>query len=349
MVLIVGYLLIFISLIPLIRNDNWVFRVFEYPRAQKLTINVFLFVAFILVADFALDHDKLFAVLLGANMIYLFYQIWPYTYLSKYQMKRSVSTDDSRRFRLMICNVFQENRNVKACLASVKQNNPDILLLVETDRWWKEELDKVLKEKYEFRVSKPLENTYGMLLYSKFPLIDPAIKFLIEDDVPSIHTKVELPSRQIFQLYCLHPKPPVPQENARSTERDAEMLMVAKKAKALSSPVIVAGDMNDVAWSYTTELFLKVSQLLDPRRGRGFYNTFHANHWFLRWPLDHIFCSVHFQLGALKRLPPVGSDHFPILVDLVLQEEQAGENSKEVLKANSAAAEMAEEKIEKAS
>src|SRR5690606_26439446 len=178
-------------------------------------------------------------------------------------------------------------------------------------------------------------------------LVDPQVKFLVDPEVPSIHTRVRLPSGDLFHLYCLHPQPPVPQENPRSTERDAEILTIAKEAKKCKLPVVVAGDLNDVAWSYTTELFLKTSGLLDPRRGRGFFNTFHAHHWFLRWPLDHIFCSKHFQLVNLKRLRPIGSDHFPILVQLVLAGDDTSHNEREQMHADKEELEQAEEKIRK--
>ena len=81
-------------------------------------------------------------------------------------------------------------------------------------------------------------------------------------------------------------------------------------------PTIVSGDLNDVAWSHTTRLFLRLSGLLDPRVGRGFYNSFHAQHWFIRFPLDHFFHSNDFRLVELRRLEEVGSDHFPMLLEL---------------------------------
>ncbi len=342
-----GYFIIVISLIPLIRNDNWLFRIFEYPRSQKLLINVVLLGLFLSIASWESIHAIVFAGLLGCNSLYLFYQVFPYTKLAKHQMKAQSAPDKQKQFKLLVCNVYQENRAVQKCLESINQTLPDIIILVETDAWWKSQLSSLDKD-YPHQVSKPLENTYGMLLFSKLELVDPKIKFLIEPGIPSIHSKVKLPSGDLFHLYCLHPQPPVPQENPRSTERDAEILTIAKQAKSCSLPVVVAGDLNDVAWSYTTELFMKISGLLDPRRGRGFYSTFHAKYWFLRWPLDHIFCSKHFQLIQLKRLPYLGSDHFPILVELGLVENDTKENQSEELQADAGEVEMAEEKINNA-
>lgn len=347
LIYVFGYMIIAISLIPLIRNDNWVFRVFEYPRAQKLVINLILFIVFLAISNWNGAHSFIFTTLLGGNALYLFYQIFPYTRFSKHQMKARSIPDKKKQFKLLVFNVYQDNRSAQSCLQTIERCKPDIIILVETNARWKSQL-ATLDNAYPYQVSKPLENTYGMLLYSKLELVDPKIRFLIDEAIPSIHTKVKLFSGDLFYLYCLHPQPPVPEENPRSTERDAELLTIAKEAKTCSFPVVVAGDLNDVAWSYTTELFMKTSGLLDPRRGRGFFNTFHARYWFLRWPLDHIFCSGHFQLADLRRLPAIGSDHFPILVELALDEKNTRENQKEELEADTREVEMAEEKIHNA-
>jgi hypothetical protein len=89
---------------------------------------------------------------------------------------------------------------------------------------------------------------------------------------------------------------------------------------------VVAGDLNDVAWSHTTRLFQRTSGLLDPRVGRGLYSTFHAAYPFLRWPLDHVFFSREFRLRRLERLPAFGSDHFPILVEVSYEPARAHEH-----------------------
>ncbi|MGZ8545714.1 MAG: endonuclease/exonuclease/phosphatase family protein, partial [Flavisolibacter sp.] len=121
--------------------------------------------------------------------------------------------------------------------------------------------------------------------------------------------------------YGLHPEPPVPGENLYSTAKDKELMKVALKVKKEKLPCIVFGDLNDVAWSHTTELFRKVSGLLDPRRGRGFYSTFSAHHWFIRYPLDYIFGSREFGLVSMKRMPKNGSDHFATLTHLIFQKQ----------------------------
>jgi endonuclease/exonuclease/phosphatase (EEP) superfamily protein YafD len=344
--IIVGYLFVVFSLIPLIRNDNWIFRIFEYPRFQKLIVVVAVFVAFLFQFDPQLKHDWVFVTILLLNTGYLVYQVFPYTFIARNQLKRIRKKVGQNGISLLICNVFQDNKDVGRLLRQIEQYDPDLILLVEVDHYWNSKLD-VLHENYPHRVLNPLDNTYGMSLYSKLELKNQQVNYLIEDGIPSIETLVKLRSGEFVTLFGLHPEPPVPNENPRSTERDAEILMVGKKVEKLDKPVIVAGDLNDVAWSYTTELFMKVSGLLDPRRGRGFFNTFHAKYRLLRWPLDHVFCSKHFCLIDLKRLPNVGSDHFPIFISLQLSLERSAEQAHETMDKSQHDEQVAEEKIQK--
>lgn len=334
-------LLVVFTVMSLIRNDYWTFRVFDYPRLQKFTLSV---ICLGLLLYFYKGTGPLYWVLsivVGLNTLYLLYLILPFTILSKKQVLKVKSHKPDDSLSLMISNVYQYNDNYSGALHEIHKANPDILLMLETDSKWAKATEGLDKE-YPHSVKLPKDNTYGMLLFSKLELKDTDVRYMVEDDVPSIHTKVILKSGQEVVLHCVHPTPPVPNENVRSTERDKELLLVADMAKEEKLPVIVIGDLNDVAWSHTTGLFLKMSGLLDPRRGRGFYNTFHARNPFMRFPLDHAFISPHFKLNHMRRLNNFGSDHFPIFIDI--QYEPQADRQQEPLHADSDDVQEAQEK-----
>ncbi len=313
-------LLLISTLIPFVKKEYWIFRIFEYPRLQKLMLTILCIILwFFFLSQKNNTHFILLALLL-LNAFYLIYLIFPFTPLAKVQVLKIDREISNNGISVMIANVYQENKNYSGCLVEVSKANPDVLLLVETGTKWELET-RVLENEYPFSVKIPLDNTYGMILYSKFELQDACIHYLVEEGVPSIHTKIKLKNNKLIQLYAVHPTPPVPNENPTSAERDKELLLIADLAKKSEIPVIVIGDLNDVAWSFTTKLFLKMSGLLDPRRGRGFFNTFHAHYFFLRFPLDHAFISVDLKLKKIQRMDNFNSDHFPMYLSLQYEEQ----------------------------
>jgi len=337
-----GIFILVASAVPLIRHDFWIFRVFEYPRLQKLFLNVLVIVLWCVFFTFASLKDCIFIILMFSNAVYLCWLILPFTVFSKKQIIQSRHAQGDKNIKLLIANVYQENRKHRDYHQLINSCDPDLLLMVETNQWWQDKMDSI-GDVYPHQIKIPLENTYGMLLYSKLELIDGSVNYLVEDDIPSIEVDVRLPSGDIVKLFCLHPRPPVPQENPHSTERDKEILLVAKKSRESKIPVIVIGDLNDVAWSYTTELFSKISELLDPRKGRGFFNSFNAKYFFLRFPLDHVFCSADFTLSSIKRMNSCGSDHFPMCINL--QYDPKAEVVNEIPKADEEDVTLFKEKV----
>lgn len=314
--LIASWLIIATVLLPFVKHDYWIFRICEYPRSQKLVISLALTAALIGFGDYSIfSHHLTITVLVLVNG-YLMYLIWPYLPLAKKEMKAVRETEPDNSLSLYTCNVLQDNRNYQALILQVNQLNPDLIFLVETDQGWATAMGTALSKKYPYALKEPLDNTYGLLFYSRFPIFNGQINYLVEEDVPSIAAEVELPSFQRIKIWGLHPKPPVPGEDDRSTAKDKELMKIAFLAEKEKLPVIVMGDLNDVAWSYVTDLFRKTSGLLDPRRGRGFYSTFSAKYWFMRFPLDYIFSSADFGLESMKRMPQMGSDHFPMFISL---------------------------------
>jgi endonuclease/exonuclease/phosphatase (EEP) superfamily protein YafD len=306
--------LILATLLPTIRTPTWWIRVWDYPRLQLAAG-----LALAATAQLALLRPAWpCAALLAVTMGCLCWQTWrihPYTRLRRVQVLPAKQSDQAHTITLLIANVLQENRDADTLLRLVAEADPDLVLTLETNGWWDAQLTMGLRDRYSYAVCRPLENTYGMHLFSRLELRDVVVRERVAKDIPSIHAHVVLRSGVLVDLHCLHPEPPLPGNDV--AERDAELLLVATDVKGDGRPTIVCGDLNDVAWSHTTRLFQRLSGMLDPRVGRGLFPTFHADHPLARWPLDHVFHDPDFRLARLQVLRHFGSDHFPVLVSLV--------------------------------
>lgn len=312
---ILAGLVVFVSVWGLLPLDHWWIRGVDFPRIQILVIGLVSLIGLLVLAPQWGSWGILLLLALIAAVGLQLRMILPYTRLWKKEVRQALPIDDAVQLKLMVSNVLTPNNNTQALVDLVQQKRPDVLITLESDQKWQDALT-VIEPDYPYTVKVPLDNLYGMHLYSKFELIDPEIKYLLIDDIPSIHTQLRLPNGEVIWLYCLHPMPPSPIEADKSTTRDAELLMVGRHIKENNQTAILAGDLNDVAWSKTTLMFQRISGLLDPRIGRFFINTFHVDYPFLRWALDHIFHSPCFTLVDIERLPSIGSDHYPVLTTL---------------------------------
>ncbi len=325
-------LIVSATVLPLFKHPHWIVRGMDFPRLQIAFLSAALLIVHFVFLDLKMSFSWL---LITATALSFFWQLWwilPYTPLWRNEVKTAKVIDPKRQISIITSNVLKTNHNSDALIDIVKEYRPDILVTLESDKWWEERL-KVLEVDMPHSVKCPLDNLYGMHVYSRLPFSEEKIVYLVEKDIPSIHLSLELRTGDKVRMYFVHPVPPSPTENSESTELDAELITIARSIAENTQPVIVTGDLNDVAWSATTRLFRKISGLLDPRVGRGMFNTFHVDYPFLRWPLDHLFHSSHFKVKNIQRLPSIGSDHFSLFTVLVY--DPAGSADQEGLTANS--------------
>lgn len=345
---VISVLLLLLCSLTLVRNDFWLFKVFEYPRLQKLILMGIVILAWIPVwQEMAGVHFVIFG-LLAAFMVYYGSKVFPYTPLWPREIKRVSASVGDLDLKIFAANVLQDNREYKQLLAQIEATQPDIVFLLETDAGWEYAM-RPLEAHFPYTLKRAQDNTYGLLFYSKLELVQGKVLTRVKPDIPSIEAVIALRGGQQVKIWGLHPEPPVPGENLYATAKDKELMKVALLAREEPLPCIVFGDLNDVAWSHTTMLFRKTSGLLDPRIGRGFYPTFSAHHWWVRFPLDYIFCSTDFGLAAMKRMPKNGSDHFATFVHFVyqprLEKEQAAPeaDAQDLKEAKEKAAQVVEE------
>ncbi|MGY8838428.1 MAG: endonuclease/exonuclease/phosphatase family protein [Enterobacterales bacterium] len=312
--IIIGFFLL-VTLLPISYSQHYLVRSCDFVRLQVFYIASFVAVTslFLLWQSSAIGY-----VLIALTSFFIMFLqgkwIYPYTWLAKKEVQSAPKHID-HSIRIMSANVLMSNHKSEQLISLVDEHQPDLLITLESDSWWENKLS-VIKKNYPYYIECPKDNRYGMHLYSKFKILDAQICELIEDDIPSIHILFENDEGLEMQGHFIHPAPPSPTEEDSSRPRDSELIMVAKALKNPTRPTIVAGDLNDVAWSRSTRLFMQISGFLDPRKGRGFYNTFHASYFFMRWPLDHLFHSQGFKVKRIKRLAKYGSDHFALLTEL---------------------------------
>ncbi len=215
--------------------------------------------------------------------------------------------------RLLSLNVHFLNREFQPTLDLVADEQPDVILLMEITPEWAEAM-KPLEAVYGHSHVMPSRRTDGMALYSRFPIAEFTVERCPGINLPTLIAAIDAPNGRVT-IVGTHPASP---GNARLFEaRNIQLAMVADWAAERRGPVILLGDLNTTSWSPYFRDLVSASGLRDTRYGFGVEPTWPWLPLPLRIPIDHCLVTPHFGVVARRVGPDVGSDHRPIVVELV--------------------------------
>lgn len=300
------------AFLPLWDSDHWIVRGQNNFKFPYLILSIALLLMWVVVGvDTIVDHAVV-AGLCGA-VIHCAWVMLPFTAMYPTEMPTVPSSRPS--LRLLVYNVLQTNREYGKLIDLVDRVEPESILLLETGLAWDAAMEP-LRGIYPYEVKEIREDTYGIIYLSKYEIKEGGINTWVTPEVPSVEV-LHMIDRRPFRLVGLHPKPPVPGEKLYSTTKDKEIARAGHYLSQLKEDEsrIMLGDLNDVAWSRAAKHFKQMTGMVDPRVGRGTYSTFPTQYW-IRFPLDHVFCSRDLGVVDFRRMPHIGSDHFPVLIEV---------------------------------
>lgn len=214
--------------------------------------------------------------------------------------------------RLLLLNVLTESTGFEHVRRLIRDEHPDVIALIETDHRWLAELAPALTG-YPSRIETARTDNFGMALYSR-ALLTGGIERL-GTELPTIVASVELEGIALGVLIT-HPLPPVSAASLDLQQRQLDA--VAARARALAPPLVIAGDFNATPWSRAFGRLRDQTATCDTRAGFGLQASFPAATAALRIPIDHVLASCRIGVRDRRIGPVVGSDHLPVIVDLVI-------------------------------
>ncbi len=256
----------------------------------------------------AMQHRR---IALGLAVLAAF-QVAP---LVRYAGANPVRPDphSSERLRVLIVNVLYDNPIHEDLDQLIRAEKPDIIGLVEYTPDWRRGLAGV-REDYPYRMEYPAGTSGLALWFRRPPLTLDRPEWLRgrRDRNPVIHATFEFAGRE-HHLWLVHPTSPLKLRNfqAGNPEIDA----IAEQVRKTGGSRLVLGDMNSTDGSVHFRDFLRVSGLRDSRLGFGRQGSWPTDMPY-RIAIDHAFLSDDLAVVDRRLGMNIGSDHFPLIVEL---------------------------------
>jgi endonuclease/exonuclease/phosphatase (EEP) superfamily protein YafD len=225
----------------------------------------------------------------------------------------SASVDDGISLRVVSANINYWNVDFGPIIDEIGSYGADVIVLQEARTQVQGRLLDAFEDQYPYHVFQEEESGNAAATFSKHPLEDPRIRSL--QTKPLITVGVEV-SGVIVQVWNVHAASPTSDE--RREIRDSQLDELREMALEEDGPLVLAGDFNTTMWHQP------LRKLVDA----GFSDA----HWSVgralagTWGprdvgvagLDHVLISDELGVIGIREGIGEGSDHRPLIVDLVI-------------------------------
>jgi len=215
--------------------------------------------------------------------------------------------------KVLSINVSYRPFSARRLLEIIREADADVLIVQELTPH-AESVLAALDTEFPHNRKFPANGPYGIGIWSRYELESGATIAISRR--PAIEARVRGPS-STFTVIGVHLSAPITQR--RAAARNQELRALAAHVAAIEGPLIVAGDFNATPYSPYFVEWLEATGLTDSRRGRTLSVSWPTMLPIAGIPIDHVTVNDDFTILSHRRLANFESDHYGVLVELVLQ------------------------------
>ena len=211
-------------------------------------------------------------------------------------------------------NLLSSNEGYNEVIEYIETVQADLVFLHEASRPWEVALEAAGLD-YEIIRGRSENLIFGTVVLARDEV--KAVSHGFAEAQPRAVTLDYQPDGWPVPVAILSSHTLAPTTEERASLRDAQLAFAADWAADREGAYFVVGDLNVTPWSWPFRNLVAKGELRNSQIGFGLQPTFSATSFgFLRVPIDHLLHSDGIRIRDRKLGPNLGSDHFPLLVDL---------------------------------
>jgi endonuclease/exonuclease/phosphatase (EEP) superfamily protein YafD len=221
---------------------------------------------------------------------------------------------DRPGLRIISFNLLSSNEEYAAVIDYIRSADADLVFLHEASRPWEAAISQAGLD-YEFIRARSDDIIFGTIVLARDEV--EAVSYGFAETQPRAVGLTYFPDNWPVSVDVLSVHTHSPTTRDRAALRDAQLDFAAGWAADREGAYLVVGDLNATPWSAPFRHLVSAGHLQNSQSGFGLQPSFPVDQLaVLRVPIDHLVHSDVLSVRDRKLGPDLGSDHFPLLVEV---------------------------------